>query len=167
MDGLLLLEVLTDDLINGGVRDGEKRRSETGGSFVDLGFEGFREERGEGRGVGDVEVEGVLDGELVEEGVKRGDDVEVVGVLGGGEEGVEEGGGGRGEGVADEADAEGEGDGEGEEGVGLVGEREEGGGGEREGRFEGRGEREEGVVGGLWVQAGLVGEEGVQPYDRR
>ena len=138
MDRLLLLEVLTDDLIDGGVGDGEKRRSETGGSFVDLGFEGFGEARGEGRGVGDVEVEGVLDGELVKEGVERGDDVKVVRVLGGEEEGVEEGGGGGGEGVADEADVEGDGDGEGEEGVGPVGEREEGGGGvERDGGFEG------------------------------
>lgn len=167
MDGLLLLEVLADDLVDGGVGDGEERRSETGGGAVDLGFEGFGEEGCEGGGVGDVEVEGVLDSEAVEKVVERRYDMKVVGGVGGGEEGGEEGGGGGGrEGVTDEADVEGEGDGEGEEGVGPVGEG--GRGGERagEGGFEGGGERDEGVVGGLWVHPGLLGEEAVQSDDR-
>lgn len=46
--------------------------------------------------------------------------------------------------------------------MGVVGERS----GEREGLLQGRGEREEGVVGGLWVETGLVREEGIEAVDR-
>lgn len=107
----------------------------------------------------------VLDGEAVRVDFVGGDDVEVVGGLGGREEEGEEGGGGGGEGGADEADVEGEREGEreerGDEGVRGVGER----GRMGKGVSEGGGEREEGVVGGLTVKAGLVGQKGVEAKD--
>lgn len=106
----------------------------------------------------DVEVEGVFDGQSVRGGVDGGDDVEVIGGLGGVEEGGEEGGGGGRESGAHEADVEREWEGEGEDRGERVGERR---GGVREGVAESGGEREVRVVGGLAVVAGLMGEEGV------
>lgn len=92
LDGLLPLEILPDQAIDGGVRDGGERGAEGGGVPGNLAAEGVGEGGGEGgRGVGDVEVEGVAEGEAVGGGGgEGGDDVEVAGGEGGGEEGGEE-----------------------------------------------------------------------------
>lgn len=63
--------------------------------------------------MGNFKVGGMLDGKTVGVG---GDDVEVVRDVGGGEEGVEEGGGLGGEGGSDETDVQGKGEGKGEKG---------------------------------------------------
>lgn len=180
LDGLLPLEILPDQAVDGGVRDREERGAEGGGGLGDLGAEGVGEGGGEGgRGMGDVEVEGVAEGEAVggaaaAGGGEGGDDVEVAGGEGGGEEGGEEGGGVGREGEADKADVDGDGEGEGGEGVdeaaqvpGLLAAAAAAGVGlDREGGLEGRREGEEGVVGGLRVAAVLVAQEGVEADDR-
>lgn len=80
----------------------------------------------------------MLESKAVKQSIERGDDMEVVGGLGGGEEMVEEGRGIGGEGSAHKADMDGKRDREGEEGgdkgIGGMGERS----GEREGFLEGR-----------------------------
>lgn len=116
MERFLLFEVLSDDVVDGGVWNREERGAQAGSGLTDLRREGVREARRQGRGVRDVEVKGVLESQAVKQRVERGDDVEVVGGLGGGEEVVEEGRGIGGEGVAHEADMDGERHGEGEEG---------------------------------------------------
>lgn len=174
LDRLLPLEILPDQAINGGVRDGEERGAEGRGGLGDLGAEGVGEGGGEGgRGMGDAEVEGVAEGEAVggaaAGGGEGGDDVEVAGGQRGGEEGGEEGGGVGREGGSDEADVDGDGEGEGGEGVDEAGQvlgLLAGEGLEREGGPEGRREGEEGVVGGLRVVAVLGGQEGVEAEDR-
>lgn len=83
-------------------------------------------------------MERILESKAVKQIIERGDDMEVVGGLGGGEEMVEEGRGIGGKGSAHKADMDGErdreGDEGGDEGISGVGERS----GERKGFLEGR-----------------------------
>lgn len=84
--GFLLFEVLSDDVVDGGVGDGDERGSEGVGRIGDLGAKGIGDLRREGgRRERHVEVEGVF-GEVAVVCGEGGDHVEVVGGGDGGEE---------------------------------------------------------------------------------
>lgn len=109
--GFLLFEVLTDDVVDGGVRDGEEGRSEGVGCIGDLGAKDIGKLRREGvRRENDIEVRGVF-GEVAVVGGEGGDHVEVVGGRDGREEIGEKRGRIRQKRRANEDDMDGDGEG--------------------------------------------------------